>query len=102
MIERVYISELQSDLHYKDRRSARRWCKNQNIRILHDIGSNKQFILRDEYESAKCGNYYPSQENIKISENYFNLYNIGIEKKEPEYQPRFENEGRMLSILRNI
>jgi hypothetical protein len=91
MNERVYISEIQNELHYKDRRSVRRWCYNNNVRILSDIGSNKQFVLKADYENAKNTNYYKAHEHPNSSE-----------KKSPEYFPRFENEKRMLSILQNI
>jgi hypothetical protein len=101
MNKRVYISDLTCELHYKDRRSVRRWCCNNNVRILSDIGSNKQYVLKDEYEKAKCENYSKSQEFYsKI--NFSTQYHNKIEKKKLEYFPRFENEKRMLSILQNI
>ena len=94
MLKRVYISEILNELHYKDRRSVRRWCRNNNVRILSDIGTNKQYVLSHEYEKAKSRNYSPAQE-------FSNSFNI-IDKKISEYKPRFENEKRMLSILQNI
>ena len=94
MLERVYISEILNELHYKDRRSVRRWCCNNKVSILSDIGSNRQYVLSQEYEKAKCRNYAQAQE-------FSNSFNI-IDKKISEYKPRFENEKRMLSILQNI
>ena len=102
MSERLYMRELQSDLLYKDRRSIRRWCKSQNVRLLSDKGSNRQYVLKEEYEKAKYKNYYPSTENTNESEIFLNLYNKGAEKSEPKYQPQFENELKTLSILHNI
>jgi len=98
MTERIYISDIQSELHYKDRRSVRRWCRNNDVRVLSDIGSNRQYVLKDEYEKAKCRNYNKIQELPNSSVNIFNK----TEKKKPLYIPRFENEKRMLSILQNI
>ena len=102
MSERVYISTLQTDLHYKDRRSVRRWCHNNNVRILTDIGSNKQFVLKVEYENAKCRNYECHSAIQKPFKNFFDQNHNSSKIRNPEYLPRFENEKRMLSILQNI
>lgn len=102
MNERFYISEVQTDLKYKDRRSARRWCKNQSVRILSDIGSNKQYVLRNDFEKAKSRHYYPSKNTLNQTTNIFSQNQNTTEKKEPEHNIQFDNYRRMLSILQNI
>ena len=102
MSERFYISDAQIDLHYKDRRSVRRWCHNNNVRILSDTGSNRQYVLKDEYEKAKSRNYYKAQELPNSSMNSFSQHHNTIKKKKLEYIPRFENEKRMLSRLQKL
>lgn len=54
--ERLYIKNLQNELLYFDPRSVRRWCRNHNVRILTDVGSNRQFVIRDEFEKEKKSN----------------------------------------------
>jgi hypothetical protein len=70
--------------------------------ILSDIGSNKQFVLKDEYEKAKHRNYYISIKLSKPSMNLFSHCNNPIENRKSEYIPRFENEKRMMSILNRL
>lgn len=93
MAERIYISYIQSELRYKDRRSVRRWCRNNIVRIFSDIGSNKQYVLKDEFEMAKNRN---SLINI-FSQNR----NNNTEKKRV-YKPQGEYEKAFLSIFTNI
>lgn len=56
IMERIYLEDLEKELHYRDRRSVRRWCRNNNVRILSDSSSNRQFVLRDEFEKEKKPN----------------------------------------------
>lgn len=102
MNERVYISEIQHDLQYKDRRSVRRWCSNNNVNIISDQGSNKQFVLREEYELAKSKNYHRVQDPSKSLPANSAQLQKKTEIKKTEYSPRFKNEIRMVSILTNI
>ena len=53
-------------LHYKDRRSVRRWCRNNGIRILCDLGSNRHYILKVELENVKS-RLYNKQQNYDNS-----------------------------------
>jgi len=102
MIERLYIQDIQIELHYKDRRSVRRWCRNNNVQILSDIGSNKQYVLRDEYEKAKSKNYCKGVGVINSTINFLSKkYNI-MTQKVNIYKPKGENEKLFLSILQNI
>jgi hypothetical protein len=98
MIERLYISEIQQKLKYKDRRSVRRWCKNQNVRVLQDIGSNKQFVLKDEFENAKYRNY---SQPYGILNSARLILNDNC-KMETEYKPQYKIEKHVLSIFQNL
>jgi hypothetical protein len=51
--DRVYIKEVQQDLEFLAKRSAIRWCHNNNVRIFIDKGSKEAYVLRFEYERAK-------------------------------------------------
>jgi len=102
MIERIHISEIQGMLHYKDRRSVRRWCRNNGIRILCDIGSNRQYVLKEEFEIAKNKIYYTTQSCFKsIAQLLSQNQNINIEKAN-EYKPIGKNEMNFLNSLQNI
>lgn len=100
MTERIYIPEIQSELPYKTRRTVRKWCRNNHVRILSDVGSNKQFALRVEYENAKCRNYHIHQEAINSTTIYFSE-NSTVEKVD-EYRPLGEIEGNFLNRLLNF
>ena len=100
-MERLYIEELQKILRYRDRRSVRRWCRNNQVRILSDPGSNKQFVLREEFERQKSQNYGLRDSNGMFSQkNHTYIYNkVGKGKK---YRPQGETELVYLSIFTNI
>lgn len=98
--ERLYIEDLQKELHYRDRRSVRRWCRNNNVRILSDIGSNKQFVLKEEFERQKSKSYA-----VKFSKkNFTRTYHTYINKvrKGSGYQPKGEYEKEALSRFTNL
>ena len=98
MAERVYTTDLQNELRYKDRRSVQRWCKNNGVRLLSDIGCRKQYVLLNEYENAKCMNYSISN----VTSNFLSQYQNERKEIESKYRPQFENEKRVLSILQNL
>ena len=100
MTERIYISEIQSELPYKTRRTVRKWCFNNHVRILSDVGSNKQFALRVEYENAKCRNYHIHQEAINSSMIYFSK--SGKAEKANKYRVLGRNEEDFLNRLLNL
>ena len=88
MLERLYIKELQVLLQYKDRRSVKRWCHNNGVRILSDYGTYRQFVFRNEFENI-YNNSHSTQSNIRIK-------NINY-----EYLPLGEKESDFLSMLLN-
>ena len=100
MSERMYIQEIQKELQYRVRKSVRRWCCNNNVRILSDVGSNKQYVLRDEYEKAKNKNYNTNTKVINSSMNFFSM-NSNAEKTK-EYRPQGEQEIKFLNCLQNF
>jgi hypothetical protein len=100
MTERIYISEIQSELQYKDRRSVRRWCRNNNVRVLSDVGSNKQYALRSEYENARFKNYPIRPEVFNSSMAYFPK--SSKVEKENEYIPLGRIEENFLNRLLNF
>lgn len=100
MTERIYIPEIQSELPYKDRRTVRKWCFNNHVRILSDIGSNKQFALREEYENAKCRNYDIHKETINSTTIYFSKSSKA--QKVNEYRPLGRIEESFLNYLQNL
>lgn len=101
MNERLYISEIQADLRYRDRRSVRRWCRNNNVKLISDLGSNRYFVLRQEYEIAKCRNY-PKSYSLQNSASNFHLQFQETEKMKQDYQPQYDTEKRMLSIFTDL
>jgi len=97
MTERIYIQEMQKELQYKDRRSVRRWCFNNDVRILSDNGSNKQYTLKDEFESAISKHYKKRSENNKSAI----IINTKNRNKMVEYTPQGEYDKQFLSIFTN-
>ena len=53
MIEKLYIKDVAKELDLKDNRSAYRWCKNNGVGILTDIGCKRKYIIKAEFVSAK-------------------------------------------------
>ena len=100
MSERLYIKELQQELHYRDGRSIRRWCCNNGVRILCDIGSNKQYVLRNEFEIAKSKNYKINKDNIISMQKELQNSNFIVERVK-EYKPTGKHEKNFLKCLQN-
>jgi hypothetical protein len=90
MKERIYYKDIKLELEYHDTRSIRRWCKNNHVRILSDIGSNKKFVLRSEFEKAINRSYLLKGNEVQIS------------KKDTDYKPQGEYEKQFLSRLINL
>ena len=112
MLTRIYISEIQTDLEYNDRRSVIKWCRNMGVKIFTDKGCKRQYAINDEYESIKN---YQMIEYLKQKYGTDNLPNElnrilevinpknNLTKKDiSQYIPQYENEKRMLSIFTNL
>jgi hypothetical protein len=87
--ERIYVAEIQKILHYIDRRSVRKWCHNHLVRILSDLGSNKQFVIKDEFERA----------TNMIHQTSYRRDRKKYHTKNGEYIPKGEIEKMFLSTL---
>lgn len=85
----MYLKELLKVLQYRDLRSVRKWCINNQVRVLFDTGSKWRFVLREELEKALN----------KIQQTP--LENTPRRKKENhgKYTPQGEIEKSFLSTL---
>jgi hypothetical protein len=95
--DRLYIHEIQQELQYRDRRSVRSWCRNNNVRVLSDAGSNKQFVLKAEYEKAK--NHFKSPEALSSAMKFFSQYQVASKGKEANYKPQGKYEKEFLKRI---
>lgn len=100
--ERLYLEEIQKLLHYRDRRSIRRWCRNNHVRILSDNGSNKQFVLRDEFERELNNLHSKSPVEKKFYKRMLKRNLIDKVKRAAKYRPQGEYEKDFLSIFTNL
>ncbi len=95
MEERIYISEIQLMLHYKTRRSVKRWCKNNGIRMYCDFGTNRHYVLKDEFENAKNKIY-------QLQGMKDNNQELEYNNKINEYKPTGMFETNFFNFLQNI
>lgn len=52
-MERIYIEEATELLGYYDRRSVKRWCHNNGVSMFCDNGSNRLYLILEEFNRAK-------------------------------------------------
>lgn len=89
-------------LRYRDLRSVRRWCDNNQVRVLRDIGSNRPFVLREEFELAiEKNNKGEVVRKPSMRERFRRKYNQISEATE-RYKPLGENEKKVLSIFTSL
>lgn len=100
--ERLYMQDIQKELQYRDRRSVHRWCQNNNVRILCDVGTNKQFVLGEEFEKGKSKNYFNHAGVMKASRRFFSNKLTNKVKTMMDYKPQGEYEKEVLSIFTNL
>lgn len=100
--ERLYIKDIKKELPYRDRRSITRWCRNNDVRILSDAGSNKQFVLRYEFETAKTKNYFVRPGVINSSMKFLSQNRTRKTDKAKGYTVKGEYEKEFLSIFTNL
>lgn len=99
------------ELVYKDRRSVWNWCRKMGVRIFCDIGSNRKYLNREEFEFAKCREIFKyinrknKPEYIQSNIKFFSEYLEAKENKEKKqinyhkYVPSSEIEASYLSRL---
>jgi hypothetical protein len=74
MNNRLYLRELQIILQYKDRRSVKKWCNHNKVRIYSDKGTNRYFVSRSEFEIIFNRFFIPiTNKNTKVTNNKENL-----------------------------
>lgn len=100
--ERLYIVDVQKELHYRDRRSVRRWCRNNDVTILCDVGSNKQYVLREEYDKGKLENYSVTPRIMNTTKRFFAEKFKNKANNLMDYKPKGEYEKKVLSIFTNL
>jgi hypothetical protein len=54
-VERLYLKYALPELNYSDNRSFKKWCSNNGVEIFCDFGSNKRYVLKEDFEKAKSG-----------------------------------------------
>ena len=112
-VQRIYIKDAIVQLDYKDIRSFKKWCTKNDVGILSDNGSRRQYVVMEEFEAAK------SRESVRyLSQKYgkdklpdvlnstMKFYSELITATEEarqvpnqKYQPKGEHEKNFLSIL---
>lgn len=118
--DRIYSSEAQKHLGYRDQRSFVRWCIRNDVRVLCDPGSNKKYVLRSEFEHAKNReaigyliSKHGKQELTNILSAQMKLWaeiksvakiELGVSKSAPisTYKPSAYHESEFLARLRKI
>ena len=88
-MERMYLEELLEILKYRDSRSVRRWCFNNQVRILFDAGCKWRFVLKEEFEKALT----------RITEETEKQISKRKRVKQGKYTPQGETENAFLSTL---
>jgi hypothetical protein len=111
MLERMYIKEIQEKLPFKDRRTLKKWCENNGVGIFTDVGSNRLYILKMEFERAinskEIMEYlkgkYGEERALEIINNSSNKDAIiGDLKNQSGYIPLGEHEKKFLNCLQNF
>lgn len=101
MSVRIYIHEIQDKLHYKDRRSAIRWCENNSVELFSDTGSKRLFALNSSFENA----YTPPKTTSKVLHSAMSFFSrqeyLKVEKTH-SYISQGEHEASFLSILQSL
>lgn len=102
ILERIYLTEIQPILGYADKRSVKRWCHNNDVRILKDKGTKKPFVLREEfYQAIKKNNQNEDSGNKSVRERMKQkIYELSESVR--NYKPIGENEKKALSIFTSI
>jgi len=109
-MERLYIKEIQKELPFRDRRTLKKWCRNNGVGIFSDIGSNRLFVLRAEFEAAKMKQplKYIKEKygEDKLPDTFHSLFNFFNENNNTgnviRYKPQGEHEIKFLSDLQSL
>ncbi len=109
MFTRIYISEIQTDLQYTDRRSVLKWCRNMEVKIFTDKGCKRQYAIKDEYESIKnhqileyLKQKYGTENPFEANTKKISTTSKPTDQNQSQYIPQYQNEKRLLSIFTNL
>lgn len=101
------MKELKEMLNSKDHHSIRtikRWCKNNNVGLYSDNGSNKLYAFREEFEQVYLRQkkvYFNSELSYSTMNHFQQMEKIKVEKSK-SFIPQGEHEKAYLSMLQNI
>ena len=115
-MERLYVRDAMLVLRYKKRESFNRWCRLNSVQIYSNIGSNKHYVKKNEFDEGLARNpikHLPELFIVKTQPEKFNSYmkltselrSFKDQKNKSEalngngYIPSFDNEKRVLSTL---
>ena len=84
---RIYIKELKEKLNCKDTRTIKRWCVNNSVQLFCDFGSNKKYVMEDQFYLVYSASSNSEQDQIP---------------RRPKYNPQGNHEKAYLSMLQNI
>ena len=87
MIERIYLRKAKEFLHIKDNRTFRKLCFNNGITIFCDQGSNRPYIMADEFRQAYSKPIAAHVDRIQRGD-------MSI-----KYRPKGEHESKFLARL---
>jgi len=110
MIERLYIKDIQKLLPFRDRRTLKKWCRNNGVGIFSDKGSNRLFVIKAEFELAKNNNeiikYLRNKYNDAVLSKILNADNnnneINVVNEKEKYRTQGEHEIKFLNCLQNF
>lgn len=100
--ERLYLEDLKKELRYRDRRSVRRWCRNNNVILLSDFGSNKQYVLKEDFEIGMSRSYTQNSRTKGSSRHSIPNFLQTKVNQMKEYRPTGEYEKTVLSIFTSL
>lgn len=100
--DRIYLAEIQTTLGYADKRSVKRWCHHNDVRILKDKGTKKLFALRDEFDQAIEKNNQGEDSGNKSLREKVKQKIYEISESVRNYKPIGENEKKALSIFTSL
>jgi len=112
-VQRIYVKDAIAQLDYKDMRSFRKWCTYNDVGILSDNGSRRQYVVAEEFEVAKSRasfkyliqkygkNNLPEVLNssMKFYSELMTSTNQIKKETNQKYLPAGEHEKNFLSIL---
>ena len=109
MIARLYIKQLIEMLDCKNTRGVKNWCIKNGIAVLSDIGSNKKYVIKAEFEvkyEIQSIRYIQQkygadklEEILKGDMRFIYLHQQIQNRKAKEYKPQGTHEKRFLSML---